>query len=104
MDISGFSPNLVCAFLLLKSGSGLLMSKFRKCLTESARDTSIFSFQDNSLRKSQWIFSQFDIALILCRSGLGLLLGIFHQFLIELSPHDTVMVGYYCFMFLFYIM
>ena len=41
--INGFSPNLVCALILLKSGLGLLMGKFRQILSElSARDTPIF--------------------------------------------------------------
>ena len=28
-------------------------------------------------------------------------MGKFHQFLTELSAHDMIIVGYYCFMFLF---
>ena len=40
-----FSPNLVCALVLWRSGLGLLMGKFSKILTElSARDTPVFSF------------------------------------------------------------
>ena len=34
------------------------------------------------------------------RYGLGLLMGKFHEFFTELSAHDTMMVGYYCFRFL----
>ena len=45
VNINGFSPNLVCALILWRSGLGLLMGKFRQFLTElSARDTPIFSF------------------------------------------------------------
>ena len=33
LNINGFSPNLVCALILWKSGLGLLMGKFRQCLT-----------------------------------------------------------------------
>ena len=33
-NIDGFSPNLVCALILCRSGLGLLMGKFRQCLTE----------------------------------------------------------------------
>ena len=48
----GFSPNLVCAFILWRSGLGLLMGKFRQFLTElSARDMPIFSFPDYNLSK-----------------------------------------------------
>ena len=36
-------------------------------------------------------------ALILWRSGLGFLLGTFHKFWTELSPHDTIIAGYHCF-------
>ena len=35
-DINGFSPNLVCALILWRSGLGLLMGKFTEL---SARDT-----------------------------------------------------------------
>ena len=54
--LNGFSPNLVFALILWRSGLRLLMAKFRQILTElSARDTPIFSFQDNHLCKSQGI-------------------------------------------------
>ena len=43
---------------------GELVGKFRQFLTElSARNTSIFSFQDNNLSKSQWIFTQLDMCI-----------------------------------------
>ena len=52
VNISGFSPNLVCALILWRSGLGLLMGKFRQFLTElSARDIPIFSFLDYNLSK-----------------------------------------------------
>ena len=40
-------------------------------------------------------------ALILKRSGLGLLMGKFCQCLTELSVHNTIMAGYYSLTFLF---
>ena len=41
----GFSPNLVYAMILWRSGLGLLMGKFHQILTElSAHDISIFLF------------------------------------------------------------
>ena len=52
VNINGFSPNLVCALVLWRSGLGLLMGKFRQFLRElSARDTPIFSFPDYNLSK-----------------------------------------------------
>ena len=55
------------------------MGKFLQILTElSARDMSIFSFLDDNLSKRQWIFHQtWCGALILWRSGFGLLMGKF---------------------------
>ena len=45
VNINGFSPNLVCALKLWRSGLGLLMGKFRQILTElTARDTPKCSF------------------------------------------------------------
>ena len=40
-------------------------------------------------------------ALILWRSGLGLLMGKFRQIFTELSARDTIMAGYYSLTFLF---
>ena len=43
-NINGFSPNLVCALIVWRSGLGLLMGKFHHILMElSARD--IFCYQ-----------------------------------------------------------
>ena len=69
--MSGFSPNLVCALILWRSGLGLLMGKFLQILTElSARDTPIFSFPDDNLRNNRFS-PNLMYALILQRSGLG---------------------------------
>ena len=82
----------VCIQLILwRSGLRLLMGKFCQFLTElSAQDTSIFSFPDNDWSKNHWIFTKLGFALIhvLWRSGLGLLIGKFRQFLAELSARD----------------
>ena len=49
VNINGFSPNLVCAFILWRSGLELLIGKFHQILTElSARDTPIVLFSDNN--------------------------------------------------------
>ena len=48
VNINGFSPNLVRALILWRSGLGLLMGKFRQFLMElSAPDTPIFTFPDD---------------------------------------------------------
>ena len=52
VNYKGFSPNLVCALILWRSGLGLLMAKFHQFLMElSARDMPIFSFPDYNLSK-----------------------------------------------------
>ena len=73
VNINGFSPNLVCALILWRSGLGLLMGKFRQFLTElSARDTPIFSFLDYNLSKLQGIFTK----LGMCIDNVGIWFGI----------------------------
>ena len=53
-----------------------------------------FSFPDDNLSKHQWIFTKLGIcALILSRSGLGLLIGKFRQFFTELTARDRIMWG-----------
>ena len=90
VNINGFSPNLVCALILWRSGLGLLIGKFHWILTElTARDMPIFSFPDDILSKHQWIFTKLGMCLTLWRSGLGLLMGKFRQILRELSAWDT---------------
>ena len=64
-------------------------------------ETPKFSFPNDNLSKCQVILRKTVHALILRRSGLGLLIGKFHQFLTELSTYDTITAGYYCFTFLF---
>ena len=61
---------------------GIANRQISSILTElSARDTSIFLFLDDNLSKCQWIFTKlhtFVCALILWRSGSGLLMGKFY--------------------------
>ena len=82
VHINGFLPNLICALILWRSGFGLLMGKYCQFLTElSARDMSVFSFLDKNLIVNFNGFSpNWICALILLRSGLGLLMGKFCQF------------------------
>ena len=64
VNINGFSPNLVCALILWTTAFRLLMNEFRPFLTElSARNASVFYFQDNNLSKSQWIFIKFNMSI-----------------------------------------
>ena len=64
---------------------GLQMGKFR----QSVRDISVFLFPDNNLCNVNGFSSNFICALIWWRSALGLLMGIFVDFLTELSARDT---------------
>ena len=90
VNINGFSPNLVCALILWRSGLGLLMGKFCQNLTElSARDKPVFSFPADNLSKHQWIFTKLGMRNDLWRSGLGLLIGKILQILTELSARET---------------
>ena len=82
---------------------GIAYGLFRQILTEVfTRDMPIFLILEDNLSKCRGIRPNLVHALILRRSGLGLLIGKFRQFLTELSAHKTIMAGYYShFMFLF---
>ena len=63
-----------------------------------------FSCTDDNLNKHQWIFIKsrnLVCALILWRSGLGLLMEKFRQVFTELSACNTTMTRYYSLTFLF---
>ena len=71
-NINGFSPNLVCALLLWTSALGLLIwANFIHFVQLSARNTSIFYFQDNNLSKSQWVFNKFDMCIDIVEISFG---------------------------------
>ena len=65
VNVNGFSPNLVCALILWRSGLGLLMGKFHQFwMGLSALDMSIpslFLFLDDNLTKCQWIFTKMGV-------------------------------------------
>ena len=64
VNINGFSPNLVCALILWRSGLGMLMGKFPQFLPElSAHDRSIFSFPDDNFSKCHWIFTKLFVCI-----------------------------------------
>ena len=70
MNINESLPNLVYALILLRSGVGLLMGKFRQLLTEPYAPTSVFSCLDDNLSKYKWIFTKLCMCIV--RSGLGI--------------------------------
>ena len=87
VNINEFSPNLICALILWRSGLGLLIGKFLHFLTElSTRNTSIFKFQDNNLSKSQWIFTKFDMCIDIVEVWFGIAHWQFRQFLTVICP------------------
>ena len=65
-----------------------------------AWDMPIFSFPDDNLVNINGFSPNLVCALILWRSGLGLLMGKFRQIFTELSARDTIMAGYYSWTFL----
>ena len=73
------------------------MGKFCQFFKDlSACNTSVFSFLDNNLSKKKNGFSPNMVCTsILWRYGLGLYMGKFCLFLTVLSPHHTIMPGYY---------
>ena len=68
---------------------GIVMGKFRQFLTElSARDTPLFSFPDNNLRKYQWIFTNLSMCIDIVQIWFGIVMGKFCEFLTVLSACD----------------
>ena len=85
VNVSGFSPNLVCALILKRSGLGLLMGKFCQFLTAIC----YFHYQVIMLVNISGFSPNLVCALILWRSAFGLLMGKFRHFLTELSGRNT---------------
>ena len=76
LNINGFSPNLVCALILSRSGLVLLMGKFCLILTElSARDMPIFSFLDDNLSKCQGILTKLSTCIDIKKVWFGIVNG-----------------------------
>ena len=100
VNINGFSPNLVCALILWRSGLGLLMGKFHQFLTElSAQD--IFSFPDDNLSKCQGILTKLGTHIDIKKIwfGINCKWTNFVNFW-QLSARGTIMAGYHHFTFL----
>ena len=80
------------------------MGKFRQFSKElSARDTSVFSFPDDNLSECQWICTK----LVMCIEIVEIWFGIgnckISSILTQLSARAMTVVGYYRFLFLFFI-
>ena len=77
---------------MIVAGYYSFMLDIRVSIHPSASPTSgCLSFPDDNLSKHQWIFTKLSTnicALILWSSGLGLLIGKFHQILTELFARD----------------
>ena len=81
------------------------MSKFCHILTLPAQvcvcDTPIFLFPDNYLSKCQRILTKLGTCIDIKEIQFAIAYAQFRQFLTELSARDTLMAGYFRFMFLF---
>ena len=76
VNINGFSPNLVCALIWLRSGLGVLMGKVCIFLTElPANDTTIFLFPNENLSKCQWIFTKLSMCIDIMEIWFGITNG-----------------------------
>ena len=84
------------------SGGVLWFHIGRVSIRPSICHTSIFLFRMITSVNVNGFSRNLVCALILWRSGLGLLMGKFLQFFTELSARDTTMAGYYSLTFLFY--
>ena len=71
------------------------MGKFRQFLTELfARDTSIFSFPDDSLSKYQWIFTKLGMCIDIVEIWFGIANGQISSFFTVICPrHIRIFVS-----------
>ena len=102
VNINGFLPNLVCALILWRSCLGLLIGKCHQILTELfARDATIFSFPDDNLIKRQGILTKLGTCIDSKDIWFGIANWQITSMFWQLSSRDTIIAGYYRFMFLF---
>ena len=102
VNVSGFSPNLVHALILWRSGLGLLMSKFRQILTElSAR--VIFSFPDDNLSKPQGILPKLGTCIDIKENWFRIANGQISSILTVICPRqgNGRVLSFYVFIFPF---
>ena len=95
VNINGFSPNLVCVLILLRSGLGLQMGQFRQILTKlSVWDAPIFSFLDDNMSKYQWIFTKLGMCIDIVEIWFGIangqILSNFDRFICPRHAHISV--------------
>ena len=96
VNVSGLSPNSLCALILWRSGLGLLMGKFRLFLTELySCDMSVFSFPDNNFSKYQWIFTKLGVCFNFVETWFGISDGKILSIFDELSASNTVIIFYF---------
>ena len=88
VNVNGFSPNLVCALILWRSGLGLLMGWFCQLLTEVSAVTCLYFHYRTKTSKYQWIFTKLGMCIYIVEICLRLLMGNFLQYLTELSACD----------------
>ena len=86
----GFSPKLLYALTLRRSGLGLLRANFVRFLQSYLPETrQYFRFRMITSVNNKGFSSNLLYALTLRRSGLGLLMGKFRKMFTELSARDT---------------
>ena len=85
VNINGFSPNLVCALILWRSGLGFFVNFWRSYLPETH---PYFRFRTITWVNNKGFSPNLLYALTLRRSGLGLLMGKFRPIFTELSAQD----------------
>ena len=90
VNVNGFSPNLVCALILWRSGLKLLMGKVRQIShgVLCPWHAHIF-FPDHNLSKRQRMFTKLSMCIDIVEIGFGLQMGKFRQILTEFSVLDT---------------
>ena len=88
-----------------RSALVLLMGKFRQFLTElSASDTSVFSFQDNNLSKSQHIFIKVAMCIDVVEIWFVIAIGYISLFfgrIISPSHNNGRVISFHVFIFFF---
>ena len=104
VNVNRFSPNLVGALILWRSGLGLLMGQFlSEILMElSARDMPIFSFPDDILSKCQGILIKPGTCIDMMEIWFGIANGQISSMFDRVIYRNMIMAGYYSLTFLFF--
>ena len=86
ITVSGFSPYLVCAVILGKSGLGLLMGKFCQFF-DSYLPVNVSMFLEDNLSNCQWIFTKLGRCIDTVEIWFGIAIGQILSFLKASSAH-----------------